>query len=146
MEFSAKDVIIQSNRLERRSDMAIQSVSKTPLNNYVNNLNSADRAQRPQNIANDVAKPGQAAGNNAPSAPAAASRTTDRVELSPQAKALSAQRNTGNVQTDARTQVPDAGRAAYVQAIKQRVQSGTYTVDNAKLANAVMKDVLNNMG
>ncbi|MEZ0328312.1 MAG: flagellar biosynthesis anti-sigma factor FlgM [Dissulfuribacterales bacterium] len=130
--------------------MAIQSVSKAPLNSYINNLNAnrlnANRAQRPQNIANDVAQSGQTAGNNTSSAPVTSSRTADRVELSAQAKALSAQRNTGNVRNNVQASSSDAGRAAYVQAIKQQVQSGTYTVDNAKLANAVMKDVLNNMG
>jgi len=140
MEFSTKDVIIQANRLERRADMAIQFVSKAPLNNYVKNLNSAQKTQRPQNIANDVAQAGQTTGNNAAAAP---TRTADRVELSAQAKALSAQRNTATDQVNA---PQDANRAAYVQSIKQRVQAGTYTVDNARLANAVMKDVLNNMG
>ncbi len=126
--------------------MAIQSVSKAPVNNYVNNLNNANRAQRPQNIVNDTAQTGQTLGSNASYAPAASSNTADRVELSSQAKALSAQRNTGNVQANAQSQASDAGRAAYVQSIKQRVQSGTYTVDNAKLANALMKDVLNKIG
>lgn len=133
MEFSPKDVIISLKPLERRSDMAIQSV-KAPLNNYVNN---ALKVQKPNNT---VPQAGQAAPTNTP-APSA-----DRVELSSQAKALSAQRKTGNVQSNVQAPAPEAGRAAYVQAIKQQVQSGTYTVDNAKLANAVMKDVLNNMG
>lgn len=120
--------------------MAIQSVSKAPLNNY-----NVNRVQRPNNV-NDTAQSAQTVRNNASSAPASPSRSADRVELSTQAKALSAQRKTENVQTNAQTQVSDDGRAAYVQAIKQRVQSGTYTVDNAKLANALMKDVLNKMG
>lgn len=113
--------------------MAIQSVSKTPLNHYINNL----KVQKPDNA---MAQAGQSAAANAPTS------STDRVELSSQAKALSAQRNTGNVRNAVQVQAPDAGRAAYVQAIKQKVQTGTYTVDNAKLANAVIKDVLNNMG
>lgn len=126
--------------------MAIQSVSKAPLNNYVNKLNNANRIQGPQNIVNDAAQSGQTVRNNTSSAPAASFGIVDRVELSSQAKAISAQRNTGNVQANAQSQSSDAGRAAYVQAIKERVQSGTYVVDNAKLANALMKDVLNKIG
>ena len=63
---------------------------------------------------------------------------TDTVEISSQSKLL-------NKVTDTmRAQEPQ--RAERIQMIKEQVQNGTYKIDEEKVANAMLKDLIKDLG
>ena len=69
---------------------------------------------------------------------AAAQIKTDTVQLSSRSKLLN------KVQSSASSQ--EMQRAERLQMIKEQVQNGTYEVDAEKVANAMLKDLIKDLG
>ncbi len=89
--------------------------------------------QRGEMEAQEAQAPGQAAGhgNVAPA-------RRDVVEISPESRLAQEAENVGQAQEQARTQK--------VQALKEQVQNGTYEVNPVKVADAMMRDLIKNLG
>ncbi len=108
---------------------ASEIAQNTQMNAYIQQIANPQRPASPQQGQDQL---------QAQAGPVEAASRRDRVDISPQSRMASEAVNA--------TQVQEQERAQKVQALKEQVQNGTYEVNPVKVADAMMRDLIKNLG
>ncbi len=110
---------------------ASEIAQNTQMNAYIQQIPNTQKATVPQQGAAQGQEQGQAVQTQVV-------QRRDTVQLSPQSRMAR--------EVVASNQVQQEERSQKVQALKEQVQNGTYQVNPIKVADAMMKDLIKNLG